>query len=38
MWKAENWQLLINQFAFDDAKQRLQEKMQDTGRGTENGG
>ena len=28
----------INQFAFDTAEQRLQEKMQDTGRGPENGG
>ena len=28
----------INQFAFDAAEQRLQEKMQDTGRGPENGG
>ena len=28
----------INQFAFDPAEQRLQEKMQDTGRGPENGG
>jgi len=28
----------INQFAFDHAEQRLQEKMQDTGRGLENGG
>lgn len=28
----------INQFTFDPAKQRLQEKMQDTGRNTENGG
>jgi len=28
----------INQFAFDPAEQRLQEKMQDTGRGLENGG
>jgi hypothetical protein len=28
----------INQFAFDAAEQRLQEKMQDTGRGPENEG
>ena len=28
----------INQFAFDAAEQRLQEKMQQTGRGPENGG
>jgi len=28
----------INQFAFDPAEQRLQEKMQDTGRDPENGG
>jgi len=28
----------INRFAFDAAEQRLQEKMQDTGRGPENGG
>lgn len=28
----------INQFAFDPAEQRLQEKMQGTGRGQENGG
>jgi hypothetical protein len=28
----------INQFAFDAAEQRLQEKMQETGRGPENGG
>jgi len=28
----------INQFAFDAAEQRLQEKIQDTGRGPENGG
>ncbi len=28
----------INHFAFDAAEQRLQEKMQDTGRGPENGG
>ena len=28
----------INQFAFDPAEQRLQEKMQETGRGPENGG
>jgi hypothetical protein len=28
----------INQFAFALAEQRLQEKMQETGRGPENGG
>ena len=28
----------INQFADEIAEQRLQEKMQDTGRGPENGG
>jgi len=28
----------INQFTFDAAEQRLQEKMQETGRGPENGG
>ncbi len=28
----------IDQFAFDPAEQRLQEKMQETGRGPENGG
>jgi hypothetical protein len=28
----------INQFAEEIAEQRLQEKMQDTGRGPENGG
>jgi hypothetical protein len=28
----------INQFAFDLAEQRLQEKMQETGRGPEDGG
>ncbi len=28
----------INHFVFDHAEQRLQEKMQDTGRGPENGG
>jgi len=28
----------INLFAFDAAEQRLQEKMQETGRGPENGG
>jgi hypothetical protein len=28
----------INQFAFDPAEQRLQEKMQESGRGPENGG
>ena len=28
----------IKHFAFDAAEQRLQEKMQDTGRGPENGG
>ncbi|OPZ62746.1 MAG: hypothetical protein BWY86_00243 [Candidatus Aminicenantes bacterium ADurb.Bin508] len=28
----------INQFADEIAEQRLQEKMQDTGRGLENGG
>lgn len=28
----------INQFAAEIAEQRLQEKMQDTGRGPENGG
>lgn len=28
----------INQFAFDAAEQRLQEKMQESGRGPENGG
>jgi hypothetical protein len=28
----------INQFAFDPAEQRLQEKMRETGRGPENGG
>ena len=28
----------INQFAFDAAEQRLQKKMQNTGRGPENGG
>ncbi len=28
----------INQFADEIAEQRLQEKMQDTGRGSENGG
>ena len=28
----------INQFADEIAEQRLQEKMQDTGRGRENGG
>jgi len=28
----------INQFAFDSAEQRLQEKMQETGRGPENVG
>lgn len=28
----------INQFAFDPAEQWLQEKMQESGRGPENGG
>ena len=28
----------INQFVFDPAEQRLQEKMQESGRGPENGG